>query len=205
MSRKLRPTKSLYYFSSSASRPAIAIFYNRLADDGVIPKDFPHHQPVHSGVFIYNHRTERVEDVIEGSGDRHGHLILYRNRASAISKLENCGTLPGKDKDVAVYGCWRKAYKIKCHLASNETDGVADIFSDFVSRFEARSAVRPISYMPGKVDCQTCTHYLLRLITGKAFDSPHGEYTLGWGDGSTNPHDLFDEMVRDRLPQVSPK
>ena len=200
MSRELRPTKSVYYFTSSASRPSISLFYDQLVIDGVIPEGFAHHQPVHSGVFIYNHRTERVEDVIEGSGNRLGQLILYRNRASAISKLENSGTLPGKNKDIPVYGNWSKAYKIAFHLASTDTNKAADIFSAFIRDFEARSADEPIPYMPGTVDCQTCTHYLLRLITGKSYPSPHGEYTLGWGDGATSPHDLFDELIRKSAP-----
>jgi hypothetical protein len=53
---------------------------------------------------IYNHLSNKVEDVIEGSGNREGNLVLYRNRQSTINKLENRETLPGEDNDKSVFG-----------------------------------------------------------------------------------------------------
>ena len=191
----LKATRSVFYFVSSASRPSITAFYDQLVTKGVIPHGFPHDQAVHSGIFIYNHLTGRVEDLIEGSGNRDGHLVLYRNRASTIAKLENTSTLPGSDKSVRVYGFWKQAYKIKTHLATRHAKRAVQIFNRFYDDFNSQSAVKPLPYIPGKIDCQTCTHHLLHLITGKAHVSPHGEYTLGWGNGSKSPHDVFDEIT----------
>lgn len=197
--QELKSTKSVYYFISTSSRPAIVSFYDQLVKDKVIPENFPHDKPVHSGVFIYNHRTNKVEDIIEGSGSREGHLILYRNRASTIAKLENNDTLPGKDKNVNVYGNWKSAYQIKRYFLTDDSDLAKKQFDKFFNEFNDATKSQPIPYKPGSIDCQTCTHYLIKQITKKSYPSPHGAFTLGWLDGDKSPIELNRNITHEGL------
>lgn len=195
--KQLRPTRSVYYFISSASRPSISTFYNELITQKVVPPHFPHDKQVHSGIFIYNHLSEKVEDVIEGSGNREQHLVLYRNRQSTINKLENSGALPGQNKNLNVPGYWKMAYQIEIFFLTKEIDLTRLHFDKFFQKFNAASLEHPIPYKIGSIDCQTCTHFLIKQITKKTYPSPHGEYTMGWSDGNISPMELG-QMLRQK-------
>jgi hypothetical protein len=185
----LRETKTVFYFTSSASRKAIRTFYDQLATQGVIPQGFPHHEEVHSGIGIFNHRTGKVEYVLEGSGNRDGVLVLYKNRESTINKLNNSGVLKSAD-DQSVQGHWTLSYRIKRYTVDVDIDFAISTFDNFFAEFNDQSAQSAVPYEVGRIDCQTVVHYLLRTLTGKEFASPHGKYTLGWGDGLQSPHEL---------------
>ena len=193
----LKKTKSICYFCSSSSRPAIAEYYDSLAKDGVIPKEFPHHEKVHSGICIYNHRSQEVEYVIEGSGSRDKKLVLYQNRESTIRKLQNDLTLPGKDKNQSVFGFWHVSYKLHIVVLMPSTDMASQKLMAFYNAYQDNKDYAKIEYSPGQIDCQTWTHYLIRELTGSSINSPHGAYTLGWLDGSKHPRQLMAE-IRER-------
>ncbi|KTD39037.1 hypothetical protein [Legionella oakridgensis] len=188
---KLRETKSVFYYTSSASRTSIKSFYDKLAEQGVIPQGFPHDKAIHCGIGIFNHRTEEVEYVLEGSGNCEGTLVLYKNRKSTLNKL-NFGYLRTADEQ-QVYGFWAEAYQIKRYLITANVESAIALFNEFFDDFNLLSAEQPVPYEVGKTDCQTVVHYLLRRLTGKPFASPHGKYTLGWGDGLKSPHELYNE------------
>ncbi len=193
----LKETRSICYFCSASSRPAIAEYYDRLVVEGVIPKGFPHQEQVHSGICVYNHRTNKIEYVIEGSGSRDKKLVLYQNRESTIRKLQNDLTLPGRDSSQNVFGFWRLSYQIKIMRLMPYSETAGERLTAFYNAYQDNKDYEKIEYSPGQIDCQTWTHYLIRELTGAPMDSPHGTYTLGWLDGSKHPRQLMVE-IRER-------
>ncbi len=199
---ELKSTKSVFFFTYTVSRPSGFNFYNNLPKEQ-FPAGVPHAERVHSGFFIVNHRTGQVEDVIEG-GFFKENLIIYRNKQETINKLQNTGLLFNDKLQKKINGNWRLAYDIRLELVSDDVVAAVEQFNKFESEFNAESSIKPIPFIAGYLDSQTCAHYLLKQIKPKdgAYPSPYQyvkngkEYdcTLGWSQGGISPMELRRHM-----------
>lgn len=200
-----------YYFTMRVSRPINSLFYNKITRAFGLGENFPHDQPIHSGICIINQETNEIEYTIEGYPNQQKELYLDVNRQTTIAKLQNTPLVvpQSNGESILQQGNWHQDYEITLHHLSDDTDTVINEANTLIREFKQHQPIPYVSYVN---DCQTVTHHLIYRIKGETVDSPHPksttidgmECTRGWGDGRS-PIDIQKQLkIKDdivaRLP-----
>lgn len=182
----------------TASRPKNAAFYDKAVKMYNLGDGFPHRLPIHSGVYILNHKTNEVKWVIEGFPNKEGELFLDINRETTLAKLQNTTIPKNKMCPKETVGFWKQAYQIETYQLDAAPKIAKEKMMKFYVQFNLEAKTTPVKYKAGSTDCQTCVHYMLHQILGHSVPTPHRKDSQGaWGDGSLSPHEVQQKLLQD--------